>query len=184
MEKFRNSRDRFDRRRIPGKLMLANGEAQITESSSTGDRLHFSALPGEIKNKIYRLLLIAKEVKRAVKNRAPSYDFNTAILQVSRQFHNEAGGILYLENTFIRVTTTSGRLQQAVSDNFLPIISMGSCTSDNFPTQALQVQVHLSPKPILLECGEQCTFLITLEELPAFCTVLWLCCCLGQELGS
>ncbi|KAI9777135.1 MAG: hypothetical protein M1835_005320 [Candelina submexicana] len=182
-EKFRTARARFDRRRVMDRYNLANARHRLTEVSPTGDHLHFLRLPGEIRNQIYRLLLTSKDVRRTVENGAPIYEFTPSILRVNRQIHDEAIGILYLENRFVGITATCGRLRHIVIDNFLPRISMGDSTkSHNFPQQALEVQVHSSPTPVKYE--KTFALLILLEDLPAFCAMLWMCCGVCKHIGK
>jgi hypothetical protein len=63
--------------------------------------LHFLSLPGEIRNEIYRLLLvIPKSDPPSIRKRSgPS--IHPQILYVCKQAHNEASAILYRENTFM-----------------------------------------------------------------------------------
>ncbi|KAI9719592.1 MAG: hypothetical protein M1812_003363 [Candelaria pacifica] len=181
-ENFSKARARSTRRDVLDRSNLANAKHRLTESSLTKDRPHFLQLPGELRNRIYRLLLTSKEVKRTVKNGAPIYEFTPSILGVNRQIHDEALGILYFENTFIGITATCLPLRKSVTENFLPRISMrSSITSHTFPPQALQVQ--LSCGPVLTRNTNTFELLIVLEDLPAFCAMLWMCCSVCKDLG-
>lgn len=66
-------------------------------SLNNGNIPPFLALPGEIRNQIYRLILLSFTPFTIKLQFAPLF---TALMRVNRQIYHESAGIFYSENTF------------------------------------------------------------------------------------
>ncbi|KAF2474039.1 uncharacterized protein BDR25DRAFT_340666 [Lindgomyces ingoldianus] len=77
----------------------------------------FQGLPGEIKNQIYRELLLTNIPLQLIQSHPvwpdlhdPGYKLHPTILRANRQIHQEAASVLYGENTFYVHVGTSATL--------------------------------------------------------------------------
>ena len=96
----------------------------------------FLELPGEIRNKIYSLLLSPRHVglkgmrckqghdnHRHTERQEQWYNFQVSILRTSRQIYDEASAIFRSENTFIIVRFQTSDLAHA----FAPAMTLPRC---------------------------------------------------------
>ncbi|MCJ1365444.1 hypothetical protein MMC16_004565 [Acarospora aff. strigata] len=99
----------------------------------------FTTIPGEIRNKIYELLLLFDRVD--VYNCAPCCSAcpplenvpNVAILRINRQVNREASAFLYSNNTFILSTGREVMRFMTMSEDFC----LYTPPTETFPTRAL-----------------------------------------------
>ncbi|KAM7214647.1 hypothetical protein V8F06_009968 [Rhypophila decipiens] len=86
---------------VTSKAVATDASTNTSQSSPTGNRKEgFLSLPGEVRNKIYRLLLCHAEV---IPHDCDNYDrlrLGSQFLRTCRQVNIEGRSILYGENTF------------------------------------------------------------------------------------
>ncbi|KAL9103042.1 MAG: hypothetical protein Q9163_001872 [Psora crenata] len=144
------------------------------------------ALPGEVRNEIYRHLVTAARTLCEVKEervqykvkRTYSYRFHLSIHRVNRQIHDEASHILGIKNAFISVTTRYTKLL-TVCKQRLPVVAgnISKMTSSNWVmTVDFNSIPHLQPidYPVetITEDFSEVQFLISAYDLSYFCKVL------------
>ncbi|KAM7197130.1 hypothetical protein V8F33_005789 [Rhypophila sp. PSN 637] len=91
---------------VTSTALAANASTNTSQSSPTGNgKKGFLSLPGEVRNKIHRLLLCHDEVIDG----HCGYDLAGQLLSTCRQVNLEGRSILYGENTFeIKLSNTKG----------------------------------------------------------------------------
>lgn len=133
---------------------------------------HMLDLPTEVRLEIFRQLLLTKHTKRAVPYQlAIPHTLQPAVLCVCRQFHQEAGHVLYRENVFVHIVTNYRFLGDELKLAGLALITTGG---------AAQCFAHYSLRAIFAFHLPQDIrpfnyhFMIPAEDLELFCLLFWL----------
>lgn len=86
-------------------VVLSISHPKATESSpeqsTNKTRITFLDLPGELRNEIYKLLLVSQTAFISVHRPHSQETIAGNILRVNKQIYNEASSVLYGGNTFI-----------------------------------------------------------------------------------
>ncbi len=160
--------------------------------------LSFLNFPGEIRNKIYRLLVCSENALVKRPNRAyeddPSeaepwnlhepkgdshtlqavspwltrYDFSTAILQVNRQIHEEAAGIFHDDNLWVIVESNTVGFASALKSYGFRVVSRRPPKSSLKPALRVILRFH---HPTPTKCQE--SFVLSHDCLSDFARALW-----------
>lgn len=146
-------------------------------------------LPPEIRDKIFRYLLVGVHVKTQwepqlwkTKGYADYYRFEVNVLRVNRAFYAAAKNILYRENTFIVLSTREPGLMRCFDDYAVPVVSQNMAAVNRFSAHSLFLRfegpLRAHPRDEDEECDcrkcrasrkirEERTLLLS-DDLPAF----------------
>lgn len=83
-----------------------------SSASDAEDSFPLMRLPRELRDQIYRELLVSKEKEPNTEENVARCTLEPAILRCSKQVHEEAYRVLYEENVWIRFTLDAALLQQ------------------------------------------------------------------------
>lgn len=132
---------------------------------------HLWDLPTEVRLEIFRQLLLTKHSKRAAPYQfAFPHTLQPAVLCVCRQFHQEAGHVLYRENVFVHIMTNYRFLGDDLHFAGLASIARGRA-AHRFAHYSLRAvfAFHALPQDV----GPY-HFMIPAEDLELFCMLFWL----------
>ncbi|KAI9872137.1 MAG: hypothetical protein M1830_002031 [Pleopsidium flavum] len=121
-------------------------------------------IPGEIRNKVYRELLITDKVR----NKDGICILEPAILRTCRQIHKEASTILYGENKWVVFTFNFHGFVGAWKRAGFPILSTNHINSIQSPALKVDYRDHY-----FLHQYAQEYFVVTEYDLPAICRAFW-----------
>ncbi|KAL8926007.1 MAG: hypothetical protein Q9208_003148 [Pyrenodesmia sp. 3 TL-2023] len=130
----------------------------------------FLDLPAEIRDQVYHDVLASDNARRpAVHDDEPAtYEFDLAILLVSKQIYHEARKA-FQDNVFVKITTPwAESIDHISSEGKVPIITTGT-KAENFDSFHLWISIDT---PGTSFNGSAFSMLICLEDLPAF-TRMW-----------
>lgn len=149
-------------------------------STSQTPSLGLLGLPAEIRNEIYRHLLLAQRTKRHFGPGFASYSLHPNILRTSRQIYNEAIAI-FQENQFIRLTTPWTFFKQDVmSQGKLPLIAEKKASL----CELWHMKVVLDFTGCDSVEGISYDFIMCIEDLPHLCRLLFYTSCQWMDFNS
>jgi hypothetical protein len=125
----------------------------------------FLDLPGEIRNRVYEIILCSFEpappseplgkgliqiqsgrIQELVSGICPAvHSIETAILCTSKQVHREAYDVMVKANQFIHVRTTDISMSQLLIGSQVPIVTMDRAHADQFQGYVLRVNMSAVP---------------------------------------
>lgn len=130
------------------------------------------AIPPEIREHIYRLILDPKANRTELPNEYFQYDYKPALVlfQISKQIYFESRKVFRDLNNFVRVETPWPEAQKHVSnEGHVPMVAVGRY-ANKFSGHRMTVGID-APEVGMMEGDEQ-RFLILLEDLEKF-TEMW-----------
>ncbi|GAB7353367.1 hypothetical protein MBLNU459_g3849t1 [Dothideomycetes sp. NU459] len=155
-------------------------------------------LPRELRDIVYRHLLVGDEVKylktpgqdHPLMSTAHSYRFCTNLLAVNKQIREEASEILYKENTFVMVTTISPEFETDRHVTDIPIVSARCVGSLTEHSMRIHFTWETPPMLRIRESKEEDTswldrdyrgYILLLQDLPRLCALLQFNYCLTPQ---
>ena len=137
-------------------------------SSFTKDKSYLQQLPLELRDMIYRNLLLSSEVRKSKPETGEvTYEFQPAILGVNHAIRSETRRVFCNENTFVMFSTNYGLMTDSLKEEGVPFISNHDVAT--FKYHHLHVTLRLPPvfntiEPIGI-LGVQ-IFLMAAQDLP------------------
>jgi hypothetical protein len=127
------------------------------------------AIPPEIREHIYRLLLHPDANRIYLEDEYTTYSYKAALalFRINRQIYIESRKIFHELNVFARIETPWPEARHHVaSEGHVPMIADGSRAA-NFKGNHLTVRIDAPEVP--MEIGDEHMFLILLDDLDKFC---------------
>ena len=145
--------------------------------------LGFLDLPGEIRNRIYRMTLTTewafKEEPYARRSQS-RYELSPAILRANRQIHREARDILYDENLWVFLLVDKDIIGSDLPGvQFLPAISHRRTSSINRPALTVSLRYPYARESSMLQ-----QYILGPEGIPFLIECLWKRNSLSAELEN
>ncbi|KAI9808063.1 MAG: hypothetical protein M1827_007528 [Pycnora praestabilis] len=138
-------------------------------SGPPGDAPPLLRLPIELRREVYSHLLDGKMVKKPQPTRQnPYYQFETAILAVNWQIHNEAQEFMEEKNIFVRVSTSWKGVFEGLITIKVPVVSIHRVMRMKHP--ALSVMLRFLRESEIKK--RSYAFLLLQSDLPLLCRYL------------
>ncbi|WPH03023.1 Hypothetical protein R9X50_00589700 [Acrodontium crateriforme] len=144
---------------------MATDEPKFTQTTQN----RFLALPPEIREQIYRIILHPSANRVTLPDEYTHYDFRQAltVLLINRQIHHEALKIFRELNCFVRIETPWPEAQTHVAtQGHVPMVAVGEKAS-RFTNHSLCVRIDAPEVPML--SGDEQAFLVLSGDLDKFC---------------
>ena len=132
--------------------------------------LGFLDLPGGIRNKIYRLLLLSDNASKEEPykhRRATRYELSLGLLGVNRQIWEEVYGILYRKNIWIDMRIDETIIIDEQTGKFLPVVSRKRFNCMELP--ALTIDLGFVDQP----SGDMVDIVIGIQGIDYLIDILW-----------
>lgn len=130
--------------------------------------LHLLALPPEIREHIYRLILHPEANRTQLPDEYTTYSYAKALVlfRINRQIYHEAHKVFYHLNSFVRIETPWPQSKEHVmAEGHVPIITQDALAK-RFENYSLLAGID-APQYTLHEADLEC-FVIHVDDLPKF----------------
>jgi len=130
------------------------------------------AVPAEIRELIYRIILHPDASRHHHEDEYTSYDYTPALVlfRINKQIYHESRKVFRDLNTFIRIETPWPEAQHHVSvEGHVPMIAYG-VRAARFAGYSMRVRIDAPEVP--MEIGDEQMFLVLLDDLTSF-TKMW-----------
>jgi tetratricopeptide (TPR) repeat protein len=142
-------------------------------------RVSFLGLPAELRNEVYRHLLLARRTKRHFGLGFASYNLHVTILRTNQQIHNEALKVFH-ENRFIRIITpwTSFKKDVLIQGKF-PLIAEEKASFCELWHMKMVLDFRGDVDEDVFH-----NYITCLEDLPSLCKLLFYASCQFRDFSS